>query len=226
MISGFSLFAQQFKRELLLQARQIRFLLHTCLFFLMILLLFPLTLKPDLNLMRIIAPGLVWMALLLSMLLSSERLFQQDYEYGVIEQWLTSGQSLSLMVSAKVCAHWCFTIIPFLILSPVIALLFSLTVWETWVIVLSLLCGSPALFFLCALASAFGVGLQQKGGLMALILLPLSLPLLIFGSGTVLIAMQDLPISPYLALLLAGSILAVAFLPYAIAGVMRISHVD
>lgn len=226
MNTELNLFVTQFKRELYIQARQVRVLINACLFFLMILFIFPLTLKADPVLLRTTAPGLVWMALLLSLLLSAERLFQQDYEHGVIEQWLVSGQSLTLMVSAKIVAHWVFTIVPILILCPLIALIFSFSGWEMSVLIISLLCGTPALFFLCALAAVFGVGISQRGALMALILLPLTLPILIFGSGTLNIAMQGLPVSGNCALLLAISVLTVGFLPYAIAAVMRISHVD
>ncbi|AMP90436.1 heme exporter protein CcmB [Legionella pneumophila] len=220
------LFAKQFRRELLIQVRQIRYLVNSCLFFLMLLFIFPLTLRPELMLMRTFAPGLVWMAILLSMLLSLERLFQQDYEQGVLEQWLVSGQPLNLLVTAKVMAHWLISVTPLLLLSPLIAILFSFSVWETCILLLSLICGTPAILFLCALAAAFGIGINQRGALMALILLPLTLPLLIFGSGTLSVAMQSLPVSGYLALLLAMSLLAVGFLPYAIAAVIRISHVD
>ncbi|WP_298627095.1 heme exporter protein CcmB [uncultured Legionella sp.] len=226
MSAGNLLFIKQFKRELLIQIRQIRYLVNSCLFFLMLLFIFPLTMRPEIQLMRSIAPGLIWMAILLSMLLSAERLFQQDYEQGVVEQWLVSGESLCVIVSAKAMAHWFINLLPLLILSPLVAVLFSFSVWETWILILSLLCGTPALLFLCALAAAFGVGVNQKGALMALILLPLTLPLLIFGSGTLNIAMQGMPVSGYLALLLAMSLIAVSFLPYAIAGVMRISQVD
>jgi heme exporter protein B len=188
--------------------------------------MFPLTLKPEIALLRTVVPGLVWMAILLSLLLSAERLFQQDYEHGVIEQWLVSGQPLALLVVAKVIAHWLLNLLPLLVLCPLVALLFSLSAWETWVLALTIICGTPALLFLCALVAAFGVGINQKGVLMALILLPLTLPLLIFGSGTLNIAMQGLPINAYLALLTAMSIIATGFLPYAIAGVMRISHAE
>lgn len=226
MSSGILLFSNQFKRELLIQMRQIRYLVNSCLFFLMLLFIFPLTIRPEIQLMRTIAPGLIWMAMLLSMLLSTERLFQQDYDQGVVEQWLVSGESLAAIVSAKALAHWLFNLLPLLVLSPLIAVLFSFSAWETWILMLSLICGTPALLYLCALAAAFGVGVNQKGALMALILLPLTLPLLIFGSGTLNIAMQGVPVSGYLALLLAMSVIAVGFLPYAIAGVMRISQVD
>lgn len=221
-----SLFNQFFKRELLIQVRQVRFLINSCLFFLMILFIFPLTIKPDPLLMKTIAPGLIWMALLLSLLLSAERLFQQDYEQGVMEQWLVSGQSLSVIIGAKIIAHWVFNIIPILFLCPLVALVFALNGWELLVLVLSLLCGTPALLFLCALAASFGVGVNQKGALMALILLPLTLPILIFGSGTLNLTLQGLPISGNCALLLAFSVLCSGFLPPAIAGVIRISHVE
>ena len=226
MNSNLSLFKQQFHRELLILSRQIRFLFNTCLFFLMILFIFPLTLKPEIAFIRMIAPGVIWIAILLSMLLASERLFQQDYDQGVIEQWLLSGYSLNLLVSGKVFAHWFVNVIPFVMLCPVIAILYSFTAWESWILLLSLLCGTPALLFLCALAATFGVGISQRGALMALVLLPLTLPILMFGSGTLTAAMYGLPVSGYLALLLAISLMAVAFLPFAIAAVTRISHVE
>ncbi|HRD69635.1 MAG TPA: heme exporter protein CcmB [Legionella sp.] len=226
MSSGCSLFYKQCQREWLIQLRQIRNLINSCLFFLMLMVFFPLTLRPEVELMRTVAPGIIWMAMLLSMLLTSERLFQQDYEQGVIEQWLVSGYSVTRLVSAKILAHWLFHIIPIIILCPFIAVIFSLNGWETWILILSLLCGTPALFFLCALAAAFGIGISQRGALMALILLPLTLPLLIFGSGTLTIALQGLPVNGYLSLLLAMSVIAVAFLPFAIAGVIRIVHTD
>jgi heme exporter protein B len=224
MNSAWLLFRKQCHRELLIQVRQIRFLINTCLFFLMLLFVFPLTLRPDPALMRTMAPGLVWMAVLLALLLSTERLFHQDNEQGIIEQWLISGQSLPLILLAKIVANWSFTLIPLLVLCPVVALVFSFNAWELWVLISTLLCGSPALLFLCALAAAFECGIQQKGALMALIVIPLTLPVLIFGSGSLNIAMQGLPVSGYLALLLAMSIAAVSFLPYAIAGVICIHH--
>lgn len=188
--------------------------------------MFPLSLKPEIILLRTIAPGLVWMAVLLSLFLSAEHLFQQDYEHGVIEQWLISGESLPLLVSAKVFAHWLFNLLPLLCLCPLVALLFSLSAWETGILALTIICGTPALLFLCALVAALGVGVNQKSVLMALILLPLTLPLLIFGSGALNIAMQGLPVSAYLALLTAMSVISVGFLPFAIAGIIRICHIE
>ncbi len=218
-----SLFIQQLQRELLVQSRQKRVLLNSCLFFLMILFFFPLTMKPDPLLMKTIASGLIWMSLLLSLLLSAERLFLLDYEHGVIEQWLACGLPLHSIISAKIIAHWLFNMIPILLLCPLIALVFSFNVTELWVLIISLLCGSPALFSLCTLAASFGLGVSQKGGVMALILLPLTVPILIFGSGIINLAIQDLPVSGHCALLLAFSILSVGLLPFAVTGILRIN---
>ena len=226
MISLLSLFKRQLSREMLLHWRQLRLVVNSCLFFLMIVIFFPLTMTPEITLLRSIAPGLVWIAMLLALFLSAERLFQQDYEDGVIEQWLVSGYPVSLMVSAKLLIHWLLNLLPMLILCPFLAILFSMTSHETLILMLSLVCGSPTILLLCALAAAFGTGLQQKGILMGLILLPLTLPVMIFGSGAVITVMQGLPVTGYLAILLAISIVASTMLPFAIAGVIRIGLVD
>lgn len=226
MTGLFSLFKQQLTREVLMHFRQLRMIVNACLFFLMIMVFFPLTMPPDTLLLRAILPGLVWIAALLAMLLSSERLFQQDYEDGVIEQWLVSGHPVSLFIVAKVLVHWLSTTLPMLLFCPFLALLFALNAHESLILMLSLVCGTPAILFLCALAAALGTGLRQKGVLMALILLPLTIPVMIFGSGAIAAAMQGLSVSGYLAILLAMSVVAAGFLPFAIAGVARIGFVD
>lgn len=210
-------------RETLLSIRQARVTLNSCLFFTMVMVFFPLTMPPNAELLRTILPGLVWLALLLAMLFSAERLFQQDYEDGVIEQWLVASESLSLLVTTKILINWFFNLLPLLIFCPLLAVLFALNCYETLVLMVSLICGSPAIFFLCALAAAFSTGLKQKGVLMALILLPLTIPILILGSGTMIAAMQGLAVQGYLALLGAMTLISVGLLPFAIAGIIRIS---
>ena len=221
-----SIFTQQLERELLMHTRQLRMIVNSSLFFLMIMVFFPLTMPPDAVLLRTILPGLVWIAVLLAILLSSERLFQQDYDDGVIEQWLVSGYPLSVFIVAKVVLHWLSTLLPIVLFCPFLALLFALNVHEMLILMISLLCGTPAILFLCALAAAFGSGLRQKGVLMALVLLPLTIPVMIFGSGAITAAMQGLPVLGYLAMLLAMSVVATGFLPFAIAGIARIGFVD
>ena len=220
------LFLHQLTRERLMHGRQLRMIVNSSLFFLMIMVFFPLTMPPDPVLLRTLLPGLVWIAVLLAILLSSERLFQQDYDDGVIEQWLVSGYPLSLFIMAKVLLHWISTLLPILLFCPILALLFALNRHEALMLMLSLLSGTPAILFLCALAAAFGTGLRQKGVLMALVLLPLTIPVMIFGSGAITAAMQGLPALGYIAILLAMSVVAMGFLPFAIAGIARIGFVD
>lgn len=226
MMNFFSLFRRQLTRERLIHMRQLRMTVNSCLFFLMIMVFFPLTMPPDPTLLRTILPGLIWIAALLAMLLSSERLFQQDYDDGVIEQWLVSGDPVSLFMAAKVVLHWLSMLLPILLFCPLLAFLFALTEHETLILMLSLMCGTPTILFLCALAAAFGTGLRQKGVLMALVLLPLTIPVMIFGSGAITASMQGLSAAGYLAILLAMSVTAAGFLPFAIAGVARIGFVD
>jgi heme exporter protein B len=226
VIRFLSLFTKQLSRELLLHLRQLRLIINSCLFFLMIVVFFPLTMTPDVTLLRTFAPGLVWIAMLLALFLSSERLFQQDYDDGVMEQWLVSGLPISLMVGAKVLVHWLLNLLPMLLFCPFLAILFRLSLHETAILMLSLICGTPSILLLCALAAAFASGFQQKGVLMALILLPLTIPVMIFGSSTLIAAMQGLPVQGYLALLLAMSLFTSTLLPFAIVGVIRINLVE
>jgi heme exporter protein B len=221
----FALFRQQLLREGLLLVRQRRLIVNACLFFLMVVVFFPLTMAPEVSLLRKVAPGVIWIAILLAFFLSSERLFQQDHDDGVIEQWLVSGDPVAVMVSAKVVVHWMLTVLPMLMLLPLLAALFSLTLHETLILMLSLVCGTPTLFYLCALAAAFSTDLKQKGLLMALILLPLTMPVMILGSGTVVAVMHGVSVQAYLALLLAMSVFSAGYLPFAIAAVIRIGLV-
>jgi len=221
MINIVEIFKQQLSREYLLNCRQPRLIINSSLFFLMVLVFFPLTMTSDINLMRTVAPGLVWIAVLFAMFLSADRLFKQDYDDGIIEQWLASGLPISIMVFTKILVHWLVNLLPILIFCPIIALLFSLSLNETFILILSLLCGTPAIIFLCGLAAAFSVDLQQNGVLIPLILLPLTIPIMIFGSGALIVTMQGLEAFGYIALLLAISLLSIVSLPFAIAGVFK-----
>ncbi|CEK10343.1 heme exporter protein CcmB [Legionella hackeliae] len=223
MINLAILFKRQLHRELLLHLREPRLLLHASIFFLMVTVFFPLTMPPESSTMRTIAPGVVWIAMLLAMLLSSVNLFQQDYEDGVVEQWLISGYPLSLIISAKLLVHWVINLIPMLIFCPLLALLFNLSGMETLILMVSLVLGTPAILFLCGLAASFSAG---KGVLMALVLLPLTVPVMIFGSGSLSAVMQGFSAQGYLAFLAAISLSAATFLPFAIAAIIRISLAD
>lgn len=212
---------RQISREWTLFKRQPQVVVNASLFFLMVLVFFPLSMPSDPNVLRTVSPGLVWIALLLAFLLSADRLFQEDYDDGVIEQWLVSGDPLTLYVGVKIGVYWIGHVIPILLLCPILAFLFSFNVNETLVLMGSICFGTPAMGSLCGLAAACNTGFLHKGMLMALMVLPLTLPLLILGSGTLAAAMQGLPISGYLAILLAMSMLSFSILPIAIAGVIR-----
>jgi heme exporter protein B len=226
MISVFSLFKRQFKRETLLQIRELRQSVNAVLFFLMIIVFFPLTLPVSASLLRSVTPGLIWIAILFALFLSAERLFIQEYEDGVIEQWLVSGLPVSVLVLAKICVQWLVNTLPIVIVSPILAILLKLNLYETMLLNISIICGTPAIVALCAMSSAFSTGLKQKGVVMALILLPLVIPILILGSAAISQALHNLPVLGFLALLLAISCVSIALLPFAIASIIKISLVD
>jgi heme exporter protein B len=226
MISLSQIFVKQFRREWLLHVREPRSLFFSSLFFAMVVAFFPLTISPDPHLLRQIAPGVFWVALLLSLLMASERLFQEDFNDGVIEQWLVSGIPVSVLVLAKLSVHCVLNLAPILVLSFVLGALFDLSVSERLIVILTFILAAPVILFLAALAAAFCTIMQQKGVLIALILLPLVIPVMIFGSGALNAAMLQLSVMGYLALLLALLILSVAFLPFAIAAIIRISLTD
>jgi len=216
---------QAFLREIILQKRQLRSMVNASLFFLMVVMLFPLSFPSDPVFLRKLLPGLVWIAVLFSFFLSAEHLFQQEDEDGVLEQWLLSSDPMQVRVRIKLCVHWMTHLLPLIVFSPILTILFDLSFYETGVLMLSLLCATPTLIALCAFSSVFGIGLKRQGLFTALILLPLTLPVIIFGGGVLTAAMQGFPISGHLALLSAISIGSLWGLPWAIAGVIRTSAV-
>ena len=218
----FRLLKKQMYREFLVSLRQIHLILNSSLFFLLIVVLFPLSMLPDKQFLQTIAPGLIWLAMLLAFLLSAERLFQQDFHNGIIEQWLCSDAPLYLLVLSKILIQWLLNVLPFIFFCPLLAILFGLSCSDIVILVTSIILGTPPLVFFCGLAAIFTIGLNQKGALMALILLPLTIPVMIFGSDTLTAYMQGFPISGHLALLLAFSLLCCLLMPFAIAAIVRI----
>lgn len=220
------LFFRQLKREFIFACRDPRQMIYASLFFMMMLVFFPLTIAPDTKTLRMLAPGLIWIDLLFAFFLSSEQLFQRDYEDGIIEQWLVSGESLLQWINAKVFMHWLLAMFPMLILSPVMGIFLQLSAYEIGLLILSLLCGTPAILYLCAFAAALSTGLKQKGILMALVVFPLTVPVMIFGSSTLSSGMTGMAVDGYLAILLAISVLTMGFLPFAMSAVVRGSLAD
>ncbi|KKO46999.1 heme ABC transporter permease [Arsukibacterium ikkense] len=211
------------QRELRLLARQKADWLNPILFFIIVLSLFPLGVGPEPNMLRIIAPGVVWIAALLSVLLAAERLFKDDYRNGVIEQLVAGRQSLLAFVLAKTFANWLSTGLPLILLSPVVALLLGLEQAALLAMALTLLLGTPLLSLLSVLGSALTMAADKGGILLALLILPLYIPLLIFASSAIEAASMGLNYQGQLAILLAMLLLALALVPMAVTSALRIN---
>ena len=211
------------KRELQIAMRKQAEILNPLWFFLIVITLFPLVIGPDPELLSRIAPGVAWVAALLSALLSFERLFRDDYIDGSLEQLMLTSQPLVLTALAKVLAHWLLTGLPLILLSPIAALLLSLEIPIWWALVLTLLLGTPVLSCLGAIGVALTVGLRKGGVLLSLLVVPLFIPVLIFSASVLEAAGLSLPYNGQLAIL--GAILAgvMTLSPFAIAAALRIS---
>ena len=211
------------KRELQIAMRKQAEILNPLWFFLIVITLFPLVIGPDPGLLSRIAPGVAWVAALLSALLSFERLFRDDYIDGSLEQLMLTSQPLVLTALAKVLAHWLLTGLPLILLSPIAALLLSLEIPIWWALVLTLLLGTPVLSCLGAIGVALTVGLRKGGVLLSLLVVPLFIPVLIFSASVLDAAGLSLPYNGQLAIL--GAILAgvMTLSPFAIAAALRIS---
>lgn len=211
------------ERELLSASRRKSDILNPIWFFLIVITLFPLSIGPKANILTSIAPGVIWVAALLSCLLSLERLFKDDYADGSLEQLMLTPYPLTLLVGAKVLAHWLLTCLPIILFSPLMAVFFSLD-WATfWAIAFTLLLGTPTICLLGAIGVALTVGLRKGGILLSLIMLPLSIPVLIISTLAIDAAALSQPNIAYLAMLGAILVAAVTLAPLAIAASLRVS---
>lgn len=212
-----------FLRDLRLAVRNSAEILNPLWFFLIIITLFPLGIGPEPQTLTRIMPGIVWVAALLSSLLSMDRLFRDDYLDGTLEQMMLMPLPLPGVVLSKVFAHWAVTGLPLLLISPLAALLFGLS-WHGWqTLALTLLLGTPTLSFLGAIGVGLTVGLRRGGVLLSLLVLPLTIPLLIFATAAVDAAQMQLPVDGYLAILGAFLTGCATLSPFATAAALRIS---
>lgn len=214
--------AAVFWRELRLAARRPADALGGLLFFVLVGSLFPLALGPDANLLQQIAPGVMWVAALLAVLLGQHRLFEGDWADGSLEQWLLAPQPLPLLVLAKVAAHWLLGVAPLLLVAPLLGWQYGLDGAVIAVLLASLALGTPSLYLLAALGAALTLGLRGQL-LLVLVVLPLSIPVLIFGSHAVAQAQQGLSAAPALNLLGAFLCLALLAGPWAIGAALRLA---
>ena len=216
-------FTALLRRDLLIAFRQRSDLVNPLFFFIMVIALFPLGIGPEKSTLEKIAPGVIWIAALLSTLLSVDSLFRQDFEDGGLELALLSPQPLFLLVLGKVVAHWLVSALPLILVSPILSIMLYMDAETVKVTVLSLLLGTPVLSMISAIGAALTVGLRKGGVLVAIIALPLYVPVLIFGTGAVQAAAMAMSYSGQLAILATFLVLALAFAPVAIAAGLRIS---
>ncbi|KPW30972.1 Heme exporter protein B [Pseudomonas syringae pv. apii] len=216
-------FAALILREARLLARRPAELANPLVFFALVIALFPLAIGPDTQLLQALSPGLLWVAALLAVLLSLDGLFRGDFEDGSLEQWVLSPHPLTLLVLGKVLAHWVFSGLALVLLSPVLALMLGLPVQCLPVLMLSLLLGTPVLSLLGAVGAALTVGLKRGGVLLALLILPLYIPVLILGSAALQAALQGVSATGYLLWLGSLTVLAITLTPFAIAACLKIS---
>ena len=217
------IFLDIIKRELQIAMRKRAEILNPLWFFLIVITLFPLVIGPDPALLSRIAPGVAWVASLLSALRSFERLFRDDLIDGSLEQLMLNAQSLLMTALAKVIAHWLLTGLPLILLSPIAALLLSLEINIWWALVLTLLLGTPVLSSIGAIGVALTVGLRKGGVLLSLLVVPLFIPVLIFASSVLEAASLNMTYGGQLAILGAMMVSAITLSPFAIAAALRIS---
>jgi heme exporter protein B len=210
-------------RDLLVAMRRRSDVAVALLFFVIVVSLFPLGVGPEPALLSSIAPGVIWVAALLSSLLSLERLFAADHADGTLEQLALSSAPLGVVVSAKAFAHWVVSGLPLVAIAPLLALQYGLPPSLYGVLALSLLLGTPVLSMIGAIGAALTLGLRGGGVLLALLVLPLFVPILVLGAGSVEMAAAGLGGHGQLLLLAAMLVLAAAFAPWAIAAALRIS---
>lgn len=218
-----SAFLDLLRRDLLLAMRRRADAAQPALFFLVVVSLFPLAVGADAGTLSRIAPGVIWVAALLASLLSLDGLFRADFDDGSLEQMLLSPHPLPVLVFAKVCAHWLITGLPLLLVAPLLALMFALPASATGVLLASLALGTPVLSLVGAIGAALTLGLRRAGGLLAIIVLPLYVPTLVFGAQAVSSAAAELAVRGHLYVLSAMLVLALSLAPLAAAAALRIS---
>ena len=211
------------RRQLVLAVRRPIEIGNPLLFFAMVVALFPLGLGPSPDKLTQFAPGILWIIALLSNLLTSDAVFRSDFDDGSLEQLLLSPQPLFLSVLAYITAHWLVTGLLLALVSPVFALMLNLSGQALGALFASLLLGTAVLSLVGGIGAALTVGLKRGGMLISLLILPLYIPVLIFGSAAVQAAVNGSPAAPYLAILGAMLCLAIALAPLAMAAGLRIS---
>jgi heme exporter protein B len=210
-------------RELTVAFRRWSDLMLPLVFFVIVCTLFPLAMGQNADTLREVGPGAIWVAALLATLLSLNNLFREDFDEGSLEQLALSSEPFSVLLLAKTTAHWIVTELPLVFAAPVLALGFDLPASAISGLMLTLLIGTPTLSLLGAVGAALTAGLRGASGLLALLILPLTVPVLIFGARAAALAGEGEPITGPLYLLGGMTVLALTLTPFATAAAVRVS---
>jgi len=210
-------------RDLILAWRRRADVLSTVFFFVIVVSLFPLGIGPETQLLRSIAPGVVWVAALLASMLSLGRLFANDYQDGTLEQMLLTPQPLYLLVIGKTFAHWLVAEVPLVLIAPLLGVQFDLSGETLLILFLTLLIGTPVLSLIGSVGAALTLGIRGSGVLISILVLPLYIPALIFGAGAVEASVIGSSPQSHIYLLSAVAVLSLTFAPWATAAALRIS---
>ena len=211
------------KRDMTLALRRKNEVITAVFFFVVVAALFPLGIGPEMNTLRLVAPGILWVGALLASMLSLGRLFAADFADGTLEQMALSPNSLSVLVAAKILAHWLLSGLPLVLLAPVLGLQFDLTEEALWTLTIGLLLGTPILSLIGAVGAALTLGVRGGDVLLSLLILPLYVPALIFGAGAVQAQMSGLGAAAHLSILAAMALVAAVFSPWVSAASLRIA---
>jgi heme exporter protein B len=210
------------QRDLMLAMRRPQDVLTSLIFFVIVVSLFPLGVSPEKEVLSGIAPGVIWVAALLASMLSLTRLFSADFQDGTLEQMLIAPQPLSLLVLSKVFAHWLLSGLPLVLMSPLLGMTLFLEADAIKMMMLTLLLGTPVLSLVGAIGASLTLGVRGGGVLLSLLILPLYVPILIFGTDAINAVIIGMETDAQLALLSAFLVLAVFFAPWASAAALRI----
>ncbi|OQX32130.1 MAG: heme exporter protein CcmB [Candidatus Sedimenticola endophacoides] len=219
----FEAFRAILMRDLTLALRRRSDIFTTLFFFVIVVSLFPLGIGPELEILRMIAPGVFWVAALLASMLALERLFSIDFDDGALEQMLLAPQPMFILVLGKVLAHWLITGLPLVVMAPLLGVQYDLSTTALSVLLVTLLMGTPALSLIGAIGAALTLGLRGGGIMVSLLVLPLCIPVLIFGAGAVEASVSGLGEAGHLYMLAAILVLSVLFAPLATSAALRIS---
>ncbi|MBA6230612.1 MULTISPECIES: heme exporter protein CcmB [unclassified Colwellia] len=211
------------KRDLTIAFRHRDDIINPLLFFIIVVTLFPLGIGPESTTLSRIAPGIIWVAALLSTLLSLDRLFKSDHDDGSLEQMMLSPHPIFILVIAKITAHWLVTGLPLIFIAPLLAVLLHLNENSYSALMLTLLLGTPTLSLLGAIGVALTVGIKKGGVLLSLLVLPLYIPVLIFATSAIDTAAMNLPYSGQLAIIAALFFGSLTLAPFAVSAALKVS---